>query len=488
MRIARFRKSLACASILALLPGLAGASPWAEVGDNQLRADIEILTAAGVIDDVTTHWPLPWTSIYRALRDADLQNQPDAVQSAAARLLATAAADNHPGWSHAATTDITNDPSVVRGFDSLGRGDAQSQASVSYSSSDFSARVALGGFTQNFATGATKVMPDGSYVAAKLGDEALVYGGWLTHWWGPGWISALALSNNARPMPQVGIERLGTEASSWPVLEWLGPWQAEFFVGLLDGPRLQKNTIYDGLRFTVNPAPGLEIGLARTDEICGQDHPCSPLYYFELNNSPNNVNKTNDEGLIDVKYNRTIGGVPAQIYLQLMNEDSSPFTHSGTSHLFGASVFVPTAGNPLRLTAEFSSSLSTLDIFSFGTYIYGFSYTNGGYPDGMRYRGRTLGFSLDDDSKLLSLQAAWSDQGGRFYELSLHHASIGAPQTPPGNNILSPQPVKLDMAEARVTLPLGHFKLDLAGRIQDDQPRPAHGLTASIETALRFSF
>lgn len=488
MRTGRSRAALITASLLALGPCLAGASPWAEVGDNQVRADIEMLATAGVIDGVTTAWPLPWNAIYRELRDANLEGQPATVQSAAARVLSRAAADNHPGWTYSSYTDIASDPATIRGFDAMGYGDAQSQASASYNSNDFAARVSLGGLTQSFGSGATKVMPDGTFVAAKIADEALVYGGWLTHWWGPGWISALSLSNNARPFPQVGIERLGTEASSWPVLDWLGPWQAEFFIGLLDGPRLQKNTVYDGLRVTFNPAPGLEIGLARTDEECGQDHPCNPLNYFNLQNSPGHPDPFNDEGLIDVKYSRDIFGVPSQIYLQLMNEDTSPFTHSGTSHLFGVTSFVPTGGNPLRLTVEFTDSIATLDAFSFGTYIYGFAYTDFKYIDGMRYRGRTLGFSLDDDSKLLSLQAAWSDQGGRFYELSLHHASVGTPHTPPGNNIVSTQPVTFDLAEARVTLPFGRLKLDLTARVQDDQPRPEHGVTASIETALRVSF
>jgi hypothetical protein len=52
------RVCLAMAVLLCgALPSLA--SPWAEVGDNQLRGDIEILASAGVLDDVTTHWPLP---------------------------------------------------------------------------------------------------------------------------------------------------------------------------------------------------------------------------------------------------------------------------------------------------------------------------------------------------------------------------------------------------------------------------------------------
>jgi hypothetical protein len=102
----------------------------------------------------------------------------------------------------------------------------------------------------------------------------------------------------------------------------------------------------------------------------------------------------------------------------------------------------------------------------------------------MRYRGRTLGFSLDTDSTLMSLQGNWSDADGRFYELSLHHATIASSKAP-SVNIVTAAPVLLNMAEARVSLPWQNLRLDLAGRIQDDQPRPHHGTAAAVEMALR---
>ncbi len=483
------RSCSACLFGLAFLIILFGtlpsfASPWAEVGDNQLRGDIEILAAAGVIDGITTHWPLPWQSIVQDLKDNSLKGQPAFVRAAAARVLGRARAENRPGLSASLDIDAASTRSVVYGFDGMGRGDGQAQFLLDYNSQSFAARLALGGFAQNFRGNSTKLMPDQSYLAEKFG-PLLLYGGYLSHWWGPGWVSALSLSNNARPMPEIGMERLDTSASTWPVLRWLGPWQLEFHVGLLDGPRLQPNTFYNALRFTFNPAPGLEIGLARTEEFCGRGHPCAPIRdYFSLKNDPLHVNNTNDEGLIDIKYSHTLGGVPVQAYMQLMNEDSSPFTHSGTSHLFGASIFAPTRGTPVRLTAEYSNSISTLNIFSFGDYLYGFSYTNSTEPDGMRYRGRTIGFSLDDDSRLLSLQGAWSDSGGRFYELSFHHANIGNSHSL-GANILSPVPITLNMGEARVSLPWRWMKLDLAGRLQDNQLPPHSGFAASIEVGLR---
>jgi hypothetical protein len=108
----------------------------------------------------------------------------------------------------------------------------------------------------------------------------------------------------------------------------------------------------------------------------------------------------------------------------------------------------------------------------------------------MRYRGRTLGFSRDHDALLSPLQASWSDAVGRFYELSLHHATIGNRHLI-GNNIVRTLPLALSLAEARVSLPLVSLwhalKLDVAGRLQDGQPRPHGGYAAAIEVALRAS-
>lgn len=469
-----------------LLP--ATASPWAEVGDNQLRSDIELLAAAGVLDGPTTHWPLPWRSILARLHGASLSYQPASVQAAAARVLRQGQAQIAPGTSASLSLDATNKPAVIYGFDGMGRGEGQTQLSLSGASGAFSGRLSVGVISQNFGGAPNKLMLDGTYVSAAVAG-ARVYAGYLDHWWGPGQISALTLSNNARPMPQVGIERASTAPSSSPLLSWLGPWQVEFLLGYMDGPRIQSDTYYNALRFTFNPLPGLEIGAARTEMFCGQGHPCAPLRdYFNLNNDSVTGNKANDEGEFDVKYSNRIGSVPFQVYMQVMNEDSSPITYSGSSHLFGVSVFLPTPENPVKLTAEYTDSISTRDIFSFGDNRYGYSYTNFSYLDGMRYRGRTLGFSLDDDSTLMSLQGSWSDEVGRFYELSLHHATIGSSHSI-GSNILSPTPVLLNMAEARVSLPLElgaqGMKLDLAGRLQDDQPRPKQGFVAGIEASIR---
>jgi hypothetical protein len=466
------------------------ASPWAEVGDNQLRGDLEYLAASGSVDDLTTHWPLPWNAVVDSLGQSDLSTMPTSIQDAARRVMTDARAANAPGFSASLYADATNMPATVYGFDGMGRGQGQAQFSLGYNTSGFSSRISLGAFSPSLNSRGNKVMPEGTYFATTIGDGALVYAGYLDHWWGPGWISSLSLSNNARPMPQIGIQRLDTSASSWPVLRWLGPWQAEFLVGMLDGPRIQPDTFYNGLRLTFHPLEGLEIGLARTEEFCGQGHPCSPLHdYFDLTNDANRVNRTNDQGLIDIKYSYRVGDIPLQSYVQVMNEDSDPISHSGSSHLFGTTAFLPTRGNPVRLTVEYTDSVATKDIFGFGDVMHGFAYNNSTYVDGMRYRGRSLGFSLDSDSRLLSLQGSWTDAGGRFYELSLHHAVISNPKVSSfvtgGFNAVTTAPMIANIGEARVSLPMPGFKVDLAARLQDDQPRPDKGFTASIEMGVR---
>ena len=466
----------------------AAASPWAEAGDSQLRSDIQVLANAGIIDDITTQWPIPWAGLCTRLRDEmALSTQPSFVREAARRVLAFAKLQMHRDtFSGQASFDFTNDTNVVRGFDGMGRYKGQSQVSFEYLDSDTALRLAVG-TVSDFSGRTTKYDPDGTYLAQRLG-SAIVYAGYLTHWWGPGWISALSLSNNARAFPQVGIERLDTSAfrSSW--LRWIGPWQAEFLVGWLDDERVAKNTLYNGLRVTFNPLPGLQIGLARTEMFCGEGHPCVPIAeYFEFTNQANHVNRTNDEGLIDIHYTNTTAGWPWEVYTQFMNEDSNPITHSITSHLLGASTWIPLGHNSMRLTVEYTDTVPTVNIFSFGDVDHGAAYNNSDYIDGMRYRGRSLGFSLDSDSRLLSLQGSWIDAHDWTYTATLHHAVISNPNNSAGN-VVTTAPVIVNLAEARVSVPFRGMKLDLAARVQDDQPRPARGATGALEAGLTVNF
>ncbi len=124
-------------SLFALLVCWTGpvlASPWAEVGDNQLRSDIALLAASGIVGDVTTQWPLPWDAIVSDIKAGSLDLQPASVRAAAERVLRKAQAGTKPGVGASLYLDATNKPSVVYGFDGMGRGDGSAQFSLSYDS------------------------------------------------------------------------------------------------------------------------------------------------------------------------------------------------------------------------------------------------------------------------------------------------------------------------------------------------------------------
>ncbi len=486
---------------LALLAGGAApalAEPWATPGDSRLRSDYELVANAGLLTTVTTQWPVPWDDVLAQLGDETAYaSQPAYIRAAAQRLYAEARAAAAPhDLRLEATIDLTNKADPVRGFDALGRGRGIGQASVDWNSDHTYIHLQAGALTDDQGTPADRnpdtirFAPDGSYAAQRLGG-LLVYAGYLPHWWGPGWSTALTLSTNARPFPQIGITRASSRAPTSKWLYWIGAWRFEVIGGILDDNRVAANTGFTGVRFSFSPIfKGLEIGFARTQILCGEGHPCD-LYkaIVDLNNNNSHPSISASEGEFDVRYTDRIGRVPFSIYTQIMNEDSSPLTHSYSSHLVGATAWLPVGDDLVaRVTAEYVSSISTLNIFSFGTVGYGISYTDYKYPvDGLRYNGRALGFSLDSDSRLGMVQAAIVDHANRNWTLTWYNARVSTPQTGTANP-LTTTPVTINIGEARVALPLAWGDLSLAARVQDDQLRPAHGVTGAAEAALKIRF
>lgn len=489
-------------AVLCLAPGLAaaGTAPWLGVGDAGLRSDVELLAAYGLVDGPITTWPVPAPQILRGLSDQKrLDAAPPAVQGAAQRVLAhlshhegDAGSNLHP----LAAVRTTNAPALVRSFGAQARDQADVRVGGDYDSDWFSARV-LVGEQAPYHGGGKAFSPDGSYVGARV-DNLQFYGGWLDQWYGPGEVSSLILSNNARPFPRIGVMRADPRPFETPWLSWMGPWQANAFVGVLDGPRIDRNTAFIGVRVTFQPLPNLEIGLTRETEICGQHHPCNPVReYFHFSNSNRNVNQTNDEAGIDVKYTRQLGNYTLSPYIQFMNEDNGPFTHSDTSYLAGSTLTAPIGVNGAywSLDAEYADTVPTLNWFSFGDVLHGAAYNNFQYHDGFRYRGRTLGFSLDSDSRLLALTWRLTDSGNRRWHLAYYHADISSPQLAAMQaagsyfvNTVSTTPVSVNIGEAGVTWPFGVVAVSAALRGMNTTPTPRAGALIAGELDITYGF
>ena len=70
---------------------------------------------------------------------------------------------------------------------------------------------------------------DGSYVAGKFGNWIFTVGQ-QDRWWGSGWEGSLIMSNNARPVPEISIDRAVSMPFETKWLSWIGPWRLTTFV------------------------------------------------------------------------------------------------------------------------------------------------------------------------------------------------------------------------------------------------------------------
>jgi hypothetical protein len=492
------RFASACLAIFltgAAAPALAG-EPWLEVGDSSLRSDVEILAAHGLIDGPTMTWPLPAGEILARLSDDQaIRQQPAYVQAAAARVLA---ALDHDGLSASADARLTNQPDTVRGFDAVARNQSDVDAGVEWAGDGLNARLRLG--EQSRVDGEQgRFALDGSYVSGRL-DNWLIYGGLVDQWYGPGWTSSLILSNNARPFPKIGIMRDDPHAFETPWLSWFGPWQVNLFGGVLDDPRVASDPGYVALRVSVAPLSGLELAATRSLLLCGSGHDCNPAEtFFHFNNSDADPNNDTEGVTLEAKYTRAIGTVLLSPYVQFYNRDTGPFVHSYTSHLYGTSAAGPFGddGSRWRLTAEYADTVPTLNFLGGGNF-YGAAYNSYRYPgDGFRYDGRSLGFSLDSDSKLLSIAASVTDTRNWTYRLTYYQAQVSSSQLSNGTasydpansfNPVSARPVRINELEAGLTVPIDRVTLSGTLRGQDRQVFPETGATATAELDVSYRF
>jgi len=471
---------------------VASAAPWLESGKLQLRSDLELLAAHRLINPLVTEWPVPRGQLLALDEDA-LRAQPLYVQVAARRVQAALSDDE---FSQTVDARFASRPAVVRRFDTVARDEADIRAGLQWNGETIGGALRVGALYDEPDRDLDATL-DGSYLTALLGNIR-IYGGWVERWDGPGWTSSLILSNNARPFPKIGLMREDPRPAESRWLSWLGPWQANFLLGYLDDDRIDDDTAFGSLRLSISPLPGLELTAMRSVEFCGKGHECKPLdAAFHLNNDDRSTNSTNDEATLEIKYTGVHRGITVSPYFQMMNEDTGPFTHSYTSHLGGLSLAGPwrDRGAHWRATLEYVDTAATYNAFDFSRHFHGIAYGNAGYPDGFRYRGRTLGFSLDSDSKLASLDLRFFDEAGRSYSLTAFRARISSPElaaiqasgeSPYQYNVVSAASRAFNEIDAGVSVPLSFMTIDLIVRARS-KALPDH-LGDRVDGELGFSF
>lgn len=471
----------------AVMPALA--SPWAEVGDRVLRNDIEILAAYGLVGELLTTWPIPWAQISYQLPPYDDPSLQPHVRRSLERVRARLAEETATGQVRlGAVARLTNEPSLVRDFGTTAREDIDVRARAEYMGRSTALRLSIG-FQGDAGFDDGELTLDDSYIAQAMGNW-LFYGGWVDQWWGPGWSSSLILSNNARPFPRVGFMRNNPQAFENPWLSWIGPWQFHAFAGILDDDeRAVDKPLFFGGRLTINPIKRLELGATGTMMMCGEGQPCGLDAFWDAifrgEDQVDSGTNSNAIAAFDFRYTPNWRGSPLTLYGQMIHEDL--FGH--ISWLLGLSLWGGAGddGALWRLTSEISR---TRAINNEGE-VSGnnLTYNHSVYRSGYRYNERSLGHSLDNDSRLYSLVWTLTDLRDWTYRLAYHRAEINGDGTVSGLRVgrpLSTSAEDINIFEAGMNTPWRNGTIGIEFRFQDDEPNSPG--ESEFEAALEVSW
>lgn len=254
------RKLLAVWLVLAGLASVQ-ASPWLEADDPYLRSDVQFLADRGRLVMPTNAFPIRWRLLANALAAIDVTDLSPAEALAYRHVQYRLDSDRlGRGSSHLRLSGATDSDVGRQGFGWHPRTEYGIQASHEVLTEQYAVRVAAG--YQQADDHDDRWDYQGSYLALGSGDLNLVLG-WLERWWGPGWQTALSLSQQAAPLPAVAVNYLN------PDIPGLGSLWMESLVAKqdndADSDRLWAN------RLVARPNSLLQLGLGYQNWFGGGD-------------------------------------------------------------------------------------------------------------------------------------------------------------------------------------------------------------------------
>lgn len=420
-----FLKYFAAIAATITFSSIGFAQQWAATGDNDLRRDVELLKTYDIINGPINTWPISWHQITESINISAESSYPSHVKRAIDRIRRKIP---NKGLRASASIRLTNESDLVRGFGTSARSDADLNLSIGYTDEKIDANIST-----NYRNDVTNnnVNLDGSYIATNIGNWSL-YAGAIDRWWGPGQDNTLLLGTNARPMISAGLRRISPKAFKSKWLSWIGPWNWDMFIANMGKDRHVPDALMAGMRLGFEPINNLEIGFSRTIQICGQGRPCSfetwtraLISVGNLDNAAGQEEPGNQLASIDISYSMNLGDKSLRLYAEGTAEDQNVIMPFRYARLAGAKLTSPIGnkGDMLIFNTEWSDSGSVLAWF-FGKRDPGTIYNHFIYRTGHRFDGRTLGHSLDNDSKLFSLSATYTRAEGESYNISLRTATL----------------------------------------------------------------
>lgn len=459
-----------------LAPAFSQSAPWVNASDISARRHIEYLAASGIIQAPVTQWPLMWGSILPDLRESQYRKLSPQQKQSVDILMAQFARDSAPQQVRASAGWADQDNTVFGGFGD--RSDAPQYGSVS---AGFVSKRWAGEFTYSYDIPdlpREQQKLDHSYLAGVFGNWGVTIGA-IDRWWGPGWQSSVILSNNARPVPGVSLQRNKATPFDSALLSWLGPWQLQAFMGQMESDRAVPETKLLGLRVAFKPLQWLELAASRTAQWGGEGRPEDFSSFGDLvlgkdNRGSSGITQANEPGNqlagLDIKVSFSVPWGTQGGYVQLIGEDESGYAPS--RYIYTAGVEGAVLLETERVHWFFERSDTRAGALT-DEKRFNYAYEHAAYKTGYRYKGRALGASIDSDSTINTLGLSWLLASDK--QLSLKWSSINLN---PDNGKSTSFKGKGDVIELSYTFSWLNSQFELGYRSIDDEIR-AKGLDSS---------
>jgi hypothetical protein len=439
----------------------AQADPWLAPGDEALRSDIELLADAGVLRGPVTTWPISWPDVARDVLAAEEVGLDDAAAGALTRVrrLARSAAIN--GFAGVGIRiRAAYEPSTLREFADVPREEGELALRASWLGNRFAVNL-QGSFVVDPDDG-RDFRADGSYLGVNFGNFMLS-AGFMERWWGPGWDGSLILSTNARPIPTVTLERNYTDPFESKWLSWIGPWRASIAMGRAESEGVPVTDVrFFAARINFKPRPWLEFGLTRTAQWCGGGRPCDWATFTDM--VLGNDNQTEEGGASEEQPGNQMAGydmrlrspwrkLPLVFYTQWIGEDEAGGLPSKFIGQFGLETWGSAGSGGWRLRAEYTDTACN---FSRETPEFGCAYRNSIYPQGYAYRGRIIGHTMDNDSRMYAFAGMLTRESGDTVALTVRRVQLNRDG---GDHAITGVPLEVDNVELRYSRGLGAGKI-----------------------------
>ncbi len=431
--------------------GPAQADPWIVPGDAALRSDIHLLADAGILRGPVTTWPMSWPDIARDVIAAETSGLDDATLNALLRVRRLAREAALPGFSGAGlTVSGAYEPITLREFADSPRDEGEVALRASWLGRNFALKL-QGSYVANPVDG-QQLRPDGSYLGVNFGNFMLSVG-YMERWWGPGWDGSLVLSTNARPIPTITLERNYTDPFKSPLLSWIGPWRASIAMGRAEDEGVPVTDVrFFAARVNFKPRNWLEFGLTRTAQWCGGDRRCDWSTFVDMvlgndnqvgDGSDYEEQPGNQMAGYDMRLRSPWRALPLAFYTQWIGEDEAGGLPSKFIGLFGLETWGSSTLGGWRIGAEYTDTSCS---FSRQDPQFDCAYRNSIYPQGYAYRGRIIGSSMDNDSRMYTVTGQITLSNGDHFKLTLRRAEINRNG---GEHTISTVPLDVDNVELR---------------------------------------